>query len=211
MSEQKPTVFLVDDDSSVLRALSLLLLAKDYRVQSYSSPEAFLAEYDASVPGCAIFDLVMPELNGLELQSRLTQAAMTRQVIFLSGKGDIQLSVSAMKAGAIDFLCKPVRGNELLSAISAAVEKDRRARQLECELVAIRGRLARLTQREYQVMTFVIAGRLNKQIANDLGIVEKTIKVHRGRMMKKLGVRTVAELVRIANKADIPLGCAARA
>jgi len=198
------TVFIVDDDAGVLKALSRLLRARGYEVQSYTSPREFLAQHDATVPGCAVLDVAMPGLDGLELQHALTAAQGThRPVIFITGKGDIPTSVRAMKAGAIDFLTKPVSDKDLLAAIARAEEQDARARQAHAELAEIQAKITTLTPREREVLTHVVAGRLNKQIAGDLGTVEKTIKVHRSRMMEKLGVRTVADLVRLAEKAGI--------
>ena len=198
------TVFIVDDDAGVLKALSRLLRARGYEVQSYTSPREFLAQHDATVPGCAVLDVAMPGLDGLELQHALTAAQGThRPVIFITGKGDIPTSVRAMKAGAIDFLTKPVSDKDLLAAIARAEEQDARARQAHAELAEIQAKITTLTPREREVLTHVVAGRLNKQIAGDLGTVEKTIKVHRGRMMAKLGVRSVAELVRLADRAGI--------
>jgi FixJ family two-component response regulator len=146
----------------------------------------------------------MPGLDGLEIQQALMSAEGThRPVIFITGKGDIPTSVRAMKAGAIDFLTKPVSDKDLLAAIARAEEQDSSSRQAHAELAAIRAKITTLTPRERQVLTHVVAGRLNKQIAGDLGTVEKTIKVHRSRMMEKMGVRTVADLVRLAEKAGI--------
>ena len=153
------------------------------------------------LPGCAIFDVSMPGLDGLQLQQAMTAAGSHRPVIFLTGKGDIPTSVRAMKAGAIDFLTKPVNGADLLGAIARAEEQDARSRRSNAELASIQAKIATLTPREREVLSHVVAGRLNKQIAGDLGTVEKTIKVHRSRMMIKLGVRTVADLVRMAEKA----------
>jgi FixJ family two-component response regulator len=183
--------------------LSRLLRARGYEVEAFTSPQAFLAGHDASIPGCAVFDISMPGLDGLELQQVLTAGGSLRPVIFLTGKGDIPTSVRAMKAGAIDFLTKPVNGDELLAAIARAENKDATTRRDSAELDQINARFAILTPREREVMTHVIAGRLNKQIAGDLGTVEKTIKVHRGRVMEKMGVRSVADLVRLAEKAGI--------
>lgn len=197
------TIFLVDDDAGVLKALSRLLRARHYEVETFTSPRMFLASHDPTKPGCAILDVSMPDLDGLELQQALTSKGPRRPVIFLTGRGDIPTSVRAMKAGAIDFLTKPVDNENLLAAIARAEEEDGKARQANAELDSIRARIATLTPREREVMTHVIAGRLNKQIAGDLGTVEKTIKVHRGRMMEKLGMRSVAELVRFAEKAGI--------
>ena len=204
MSTQPPTIFLVDDDSPVLRALARLLHLNGYFVRAYSSANTFLAEHDPCTPGCVVLDFAMPELSGLEVQARLCAASEKREIIFLTGRGDIQATVKALKAGAVDFLCKPVKDKDLLSSIAIAVEQDNRTRQKRRALKSLRAKFARLTCREREVLTFVIAGWLNKQIAYALGTVEKTIKVHRGRMMRKLGVRTVAELVRAADKLGIP-------
>ena len=206
MSEMSDTftVFLVDDDHSVLRALSRLLRARGYDVQTFDAPQAFLDSHDPAVPGCAILDVAMPGLDGLALQERLTVAAGSqRPIIFLTGKGDVPTSVRAMRAGAVDFLTKPVGDQALLDAIARAQNLDARARRDYAERSAIRTRIATLTPREREVLTHVVAGRLNKQIAGDLGTVEKTIKVHRGRMMEKLGIRTVADLVRLAERVGI--------
>jgi FixJ family two-component response regulator len=203
MTDGKPTVFLVDDDPGVLKGMSRLLRARGYDVRSYASPQAFLAGHDSAVPGCAVLDVAMPGLDGLALQQALTDSGVHRPVIFLTGKGDIPTSVRAMKAGAIDFLTKPVSSDVLLEAIARAEKTDAEARRHRAELAAIEAKLATLTPREREVLTHVVAGRLNKQIAGDLGTVEKTIKVHRSRMMEKLGVRTVADLVRLAEKAGV--------
>jgi FixJ family two-component response regulator len=194
------TVFLVDDEPAVVKAMSRLLGIKGYDVQAYTSPQDFLANHDAAVPGCAVFDVSMPGLNGLELQAALTAGGFGRPVIFITGKGDIPTSVRAMKAGAIDFLTKPVSDNDIFDAIARAEKQDADARQVQAERTSIQEKLATLTPREQQVMAHVVAGRLNKQIAGDLGTVEKTIKVHRSRVMGKLGVRTVVDLVRMAGK-----------
>jgi FixJ family two-component response regulator len=197
------TIFLVDDDAGLLKALSRLLRARGYEVEPFTSPQAFLADHDASIPGCAVFDVSMPGLDGLQLQQALTAGGSQRPVIFLTGKGDIPTSVRAMRAGAIDFLTKPINDADLLAAIARAEKEDAAARHANAERDSINARFAILTPREREVMIHVIAGRLNKQIAGDLGTVEKTIKVHRGRVMEKLGVRSVADLVRLAEKAGI--------
>jgi FixJ family two-component response regulator len=197
------TVFIVDDDAGVLKALSRLLRAKGYDTRPFMSPQEFLEHHDAAVPGCAVLDVSMPDLDGLELQQALTAGGTQRPVIFITGKGDIPTSVRAMKAGAIDFLTKPVSEGDLLDAIDRAKRRDAGDRQIQAELTLIQDKIATLTPREREVLTHVVAGRLNKQIAGDLGTVEKTIKVHRSRMMEKLGVRTVADLIRLAEKAGI--------
>ena len=203
MTDGKFTVFLVDDDAGVLKALSRLLQVRGYEIQAFTSPQAFLTDHDASLPGCVVLDVSMPDLDGLELQQALTAEGSQRPVIFLTGRGDIPTSVRAMRAGAIDFLTKPVDDSDLLTAIARAEREDAETRSALADLDSVCARFAHLTPREHEVMTYVIAGRLNKQIAGDLGTVEKTIKVHRGRVMSKLGVRSVAELVRLAEKAGI--------
>jgi FixJ family two-component response regulator len=195
------TVYLVDDDAGVLKALSLLLRVKGYEVRSFSSPQLFLEEHDVAVPGCAVLDVSMPGIDGLELQHALTaRAGSHRPIVFITGKGDIPTSVRAMKAGALDFLIKPINDKDLLEAISRAEVRDAATRANYSELESIQARIATLTPREREVWVQVIEGRLNKQIAGDLGIVEKTAKVHRKQVMMKLGVRNVAELVRMADK-----------
>lgn len=200
------TIFLVDDDPGVLKGLSRLLRAHGYDVRPYGSPRDFLANHDAALPGCAILDVAMPDLDGLELQQALlTTDGSHRPIVFITGKGDVPTTVRAMQAGAVDFLTKPVSDTALLEAIQRAVRQDTKSRQDHVELQSIQSRMSTLTAREREVLGHVIAGRLNKQIAGDLGTVEKTIKVHRGRVMEKLGVRTVADLVRMAEKAGVPV------
>jgi FixJ family two-component response regulator len=197
------TVFIVDDDPAILGGLGRLLAAAGYPTRAFASAQEFLAQHDPDLPGCAVFDLAMPEVDGLELQRLLFASGVARPIIFLTGRGDISASVRAMKAGAVDFLTKPVSGEVLLEAVARARDLDSKARQDRREAASIEARLARLTAREREVFEHVVAGRLNKQIAGDLGTVEKTIKVHRGRMMSKLGVRTVQDLVRLAERAGI--------
>jgi FixJ family two-component response regulator len=203
MSESRFVIYLVDDDPGVLKALTRMLNTQGYEVLAFSSSTEFLAEHDPSLPGCAIFDLSMPGLDGIELQAALKVGGFERPVIFITGVGDIPVTVQAMKAGAVDFLTKPVKSRQLLAAVALAAEKEAQAFELRGELASINNRISRLTPREREVLTHVIAGRLNKQIAADLGTAEKTIKLHRGRMMRKMGVRTVADLVRIAERAGI--------
>jgi FixJ family two-component response regulator len=196
-------VFLVDDDPSVLAALSRMVRASGYESRGFLSPRDFLREHDPAVPGCVVLDLAMPDVDGLELQQRLAQAGGGRPIIFLSGRADIPASVRAMKAGAIDFLVKPVRRDDLLSAIARAEERDAAARAAADKQKSVNSRLSRLTPRERQVLDHVVLGSLNKQIAATLGTVEKTIKVHRGRMMTKMEVRSVAELVHLVEQAGV--------
>lgn len=197
------TVYLVDDDTGVRNGLSRLLRARGYDVRPYSSPREFLQHHDPATPGCAVLDVAMPGLDGLGLQQALAAGGSHRPIIFITGKGDVPTSVRAMKAGALDFLTKPVKEADLLEAILRAKKRDAEHRLVSSELESIQAKVNTLTPREREVLVHVVAGRLNKQIAGDLGTVEKTIKVHRSRMMEKLGVRSVADLVRMVEKARI--------
>jgi FixJ family two-component response regulator len=199
-------VFVIDDDPGVLRALTRLLVAAGFEARPFSSPTAFLEQHDPAVPGCLVLDVALPGLDGLELQQRLTASGCARPIVFITGRGDIPSSVRAMKAGAVDFLTKPVDERELVRAVRNAIELDRLAREAQAELDVLRQRLAGLTPREREVLVHVVAGRLNKQIAADLGTVEKTIKVHRGRVMAKMAAPSLAELVRIADRLGIAPG-----
>ena len=203
MTDRAPTVFLVDDDPGVLKALTTLLTVSGYDVKPFASAQEFLDDHDASLPGCAVFDVAMPDIDGLELQAALLEKNLDRPVIFVTGFGDIPTSVRAMKAGAIDFITKPVREQQLLEAVAQAVKRDAEARERLGELKSIDTKLAELTPRELEVVRHVIAGKLNKQIAHELGTVINTVKVHRGRAMRKLGVQSVADLVRVAQKAGV--------
>jgi FixJ family two-component response regulator len=199
MSNSPPaTVFIVDDDLLVQRALERLLRAWNYRSWSFSSTIEFLATYDSELPGCIILDLAMPDLGGLEVQERLAAAGCRQPIIFLTGNGDISASVRAMRAGAVNFLTKPIEERQLLDAIEEALYIEATQRHAISLRSDVEKRLAMLTRRERQVLEHVVAGRLNKQIAGDLGTVEKTIKVHRSRAMQKLGARSLVELVRLA-------------
>ncbi len=186
-----PTVFVVDDYAPVRSAVSRLLRAAAFAVAAFASPEEFLAQYDPHTPGCLVLDLDMPAVNGLELQRILARKGSVLPIIFLTGHGDIPKSVQAMKRGAIDFLTKPVNDENLLAAVRAAIEKDRALRREQTDLSEIRARLATLTPREREVLEHVVTGKLNKQIAGDLGTVEQTVKVHRARVMQKLKVHSV--------------------
>jgi FixJ family two-component response regulator len=170
---------------------------------AFGSPQEFLERHDPRAPGCLVLDLAMPGLNGLELQAALTVKGSAIPIIFLTGHGNIPASVQAMKRGALDFLTKPVNDDDLLKAVQVAIEKDRIARIARAELEDIQARLDSLTPREREVLTHVVSGQLNKQTAADLGTVEKTIKVHRGRVMEKMKVHSVAELVHLAERAGI--------
>ena len=203
MNPTLPTVFIVDDEPAVLKSLSRLMRSARLAASTFSSPQEFLDRHDPQVPGCLILDVAMPGLDGLQLQQALIAKGSEIPIIFLSGRGDIPMSVRAMKRGAVDFLTKPVDDEDLLEAIRDAIEKDRVNRPAIAERNAIRQRLATLTPREREVLEHVLTGQLNKQIAGDLDIAEKTIKVHRGRVMEKMGVRSVAELVRLCQVAGI--------
>ena len=198
-----PTVFVVDDYAPVRSAVSRLLRAAGFAVAAFASPEEFLAQYDPHTPGCLVLDLDMPAVNGLELQRILARKGSVLPIIFLTGHGDIPKSVQAMKRGAIDFLTKPVNDENLLAAVRAAIEKDRALRREQTELSEIRARLATLTPREREVLEHVVTGKLNKQIAADLGTVQQTVKVHRARVMQKMRVQSVAELVRLTERCGI--------
>jgi FixJ family two-component response regulator len=191
------TVFLLDDDPAVLKAVGRLLQAAGYTTKTYCSAEAFLSEHDASTPGCAVLDLSMPGLNGLDVQEALMRQGVERPVIFLTGHGTIPMSVLAMRAGAIDFLTKPVGNSELMSAIKSAEDRDRIQRPIETQRKVVLQKMAKLTRREKEVLALVVTGQQNKTIGYKLGICEKTIKVHRSRVHQKMGVRSLAELVRM--------------
>ncbi|HEY9171178.1 MAG TPA: response regulator transcription factor [Verrucomicrobiae bacterium] len=203
MTQVSPTVFVVDDDPAVLKSLSRLLRSAHLTCATFSSPREFLGRHDPNAPGCLVLDLAMPGLNGLELQQALIASGQELPIIFLTGHGDIPMSVQAMKRGAVDFLTKPVNDAALLKAVRAAIEKDRVQRQQRAEIADIQHRLATLTPREREVMEHVIAGHLNKQTAADLGTVEKTIKVHRARVMGKMKVHSVAELVHLTERVGL--------
>lgn len=199
----EPIVYMVDDDPGVLRALIRLLRTEGFTVRAFNSPKEFLLAHDPLVPGCVVLDMCMPNLDGLALQQVLLASASERFIVFMTGQGDVAASVRAMKAGAVDFLTKPFHDEDFLSAVRNAIAKDEHARKIRLELQSIRWRMATLTPREHQVLQYVVAGRLNKQIATELGISEKTIKVHRARAMEKMGVASLAELVRITVEADV--------
>jgi FixJ family two-component response regulator len=197
-------VFLVDDDAAVLNALSRLLREAGFDVQCYQSPSEFLLNNDIETPGCAVLDVALGDRSGLDVQSALASQGDNRPIVFISGQGDIPTSVRAMKSGAIDFLTKPVMDDDLITAVRRALELDRLAREEEARLASVGERLASLTPREHEVLASVIAGRLNKQIAAELRIAEKTVKVHRARVMAKMAVRSVAELVRTVQRTLAP-------
>jgi FixJ family two-component response regulator len=202
MSEER-IVYLVDDDPGVLRALERLLRADGLAVHACGSAAAFLNAHDPEATGCVLLDMRLPDLDGLAVQEALRASGCERPVVFMSGVGGVADGVRAMKAGAVDFLTKPCDEGDLLRAVHDAVERDEHERIVRLELQRIRGHLASLTTREHEVMLQVVDGRMNKQIAADLGIAEKTIKVHRARAMRKMEARSLADLVRKAFELEV--------
>jgi FixJ family two-component response regulator len=200
MSSPARRIYLVDDDPAVLKGLSRLLRSAGYEAQSFNSASEFMERYDPNVPGCLVLDLAMPEITGLDLQRWLMQSDSSLPVIFLTGRGDVPTSVRAMKEGAVDFLTKPVNDSDLLNAIEGALQRESETRTARAEAREWRARLATLTPREREVLEHVVSGQLNKQVAAELGTVEKTIKVHRARVMDKMGAESLADLVRIAER-----------
>lgn len=203
MSDSTAIVYVVDDEASVRKSLGRLLRSAGYRVLAFASAREFLQQPVEAEIACLVLDVQMPDLNGLELQQFLADADRNVPIVFITGHGDIPTSVRAMKAGAQDFLSKPFDAKDLLAAIERAHAKAREEAIESASSLDARQRLARLTPREHEVLLQVIAGRLNKQIAAALGASEKTIKVHRGRVMHKLDVQSVADLVRLCEKAGI--------
>jgi len=203
MREPAPKVYVVDDDPDVLKAIERLLEAIGLNVVTYSSPQQFLEHYERDAPGCLVLDLALPGLNGLDVQRVLEQRASVLPIIFLTGRGDIMASVQAMKHGAADFLTKPIDDTALIGAIHEALARDRVLRPAQLERERTVKSLSILTGRERQVLELIVAGRLNKQIAAELGTTEKTIKFHRGNLMCKMGVRVVADLVKLAERAGV--------
>jgi len=204
LNSLNPIIFVVDDDLSVRKGLGRLLRSTGYDIETFGSAQEFLEmTTDCPGPACLILDVKMPGLNGLDLQNQLQQREYAMPVIFITGHGDIPMSVKAMKRGAIDFLTKPFDEEDLLKAIQEALKKDITNRRAMYEKQNILQQVKSLTPREYEILSYVITGMLNKQIAYELDISEKTVKVHRGRVMQKLDVDSVAELVRLAEKAGI--------
>jgi FixJ family two-component response regulator len=198
MTETEPTVFVIDDDSSFRRSTERLIRSSKFKVETFATATEFLSSERSNAPGCLVLDVRMPGLSGLDLQRELTRAGVRIPIIFMTGHGDIPMSVRAIKAGAVEFLTKPFRAQDLLDAIRDAIERDHAAREDQATIADLRGRRETLTPREREVMTHVVSGMLNKQIAAELGTVEKTIKFHRAHLMRKMRADSVAKLVRMA-------------
>ncbi|MGC2492595.1 response regulator transcription factor [Candidatus Binatus sp.] len=204
MKQPDSVVFVVDDDSSVREAIKSLIGSVGLRVETFETAQEFLRSTRPDAPGCVVLDVRLPGLSGLDLQRELAAHGINLPVIFITGHGDIPMSVRAMKAGALEFLTKPFRDQDLLDAIQQALERDRGARQHRAENAELRERFDSLTSREREVMGLVVSGLLYKQIAGELGTSEVTIKIHRSQVMKKMGAGSLAELVRMTEKLGIP-------
>ena len=203
MTYPRPTVFVIDDDPSVLKGLARLLKSLGFNAETFASAELFLGREHYDGVGCIVLDVRMPGLSGMDLQDELSRADYSMPIIFITGHGNIPMSVQAMKRGAVDFLTKPFDDEELLEAVKKAIERDGTAKAERAQVHDIRRRIDTLTPREHEILRYVITGMLNKQIALKLDIAEKTVKIHRGRIMEKLRVDSVADLVRLAEKAGI--------
>jgi len=203
MSVHNPVVYVVDDDVSICRALSLLLKAHGYKVETFTSAEAFLSFKHPKVQSCLVLDIRLPNINGFALQHEMAQAGIITPIIFITGHGDIQMTVKAMKAGAIDFLSKPFTDQELLNAITVALSKSKVQNKEQAEIAKIKGRIKTLSPKELEVFHFVAQGLMNKNIASRRGTSLQTIKIHRSRVMQKMQAKTVTELIHFAQKAGI--------
>ncbi|HKN72362.1 MAG TPA: response regulator transcription factor [Terriglobales bacterium] len=203
--ESDATIAIVDDDPSVREGLSSLIRSAGLQVETFASAQEFLARPGAEAPSCLVLDLQMPGLSGLDLQKRMAEVGLEIPIVFLTGHGNIPASVQAMKAGAVEFLTKPFDEQDLLKAIQEALERDRQTRQWHADIRELQNRYQSLTAREQEVMQQVVSGLLNKQVAAELNITEYTVKIHRGRVMRKMHAESLADLVRMAENLEIPL------
>jgi FixJ family two-component response regulator len=203
MTEARPIVFVVDDDPSVRRAIQRLVESVGLQVELFGSAQEFLRSERPNAPSCLVLDIRLPGISGLDFQRELADANIHIPIIFITAHGDIPMTVRAMKAGAVEFLTKPFRDQDLLDAIHLALERDRAHRQREAEITQLRDRLESLTPREREVLPWVVAGLLSKQIADAIGATEATVKVHRSQLMRKMGASSLADLVRMAQKMGI--------
>jgi len=197
-STDQPIVFVVDDDASMRQALARLFQSVQLRVEVFASPQEFLQSERPDVPSCLVLDVRLPGLSGLDFQAELLKADVRMPIVFITGHGDIPMSVRAMKAGAVDFLAKPFRDQDLLDAVTTAIQSDQKRREHENAMTDLRAHFSSLTPREREIMALVASGLMSKQIAAEVGLSEITVKVHRSHLMKKMGARSVADLVRMA-------------
>lgn len=203
MTVEDAMVFVVDDDPSIRKSLGRLIGSAGLAVETFATAQEFLEHHTHKGPACLVLDVKMPGISGLELQDKLLSRKYARPIVFITGHGDIPMTVKALKKGAVNFLSKPFDEKDLLEAVHEALQRDFKARAVREEQEEIHRHLESLTPREYEILTHVITGKLNKQIANSLDISEKTVKVHRGRVIEKMGVDSVAELVRLTEKVHI--------
>lgn len=196
--------YVIDDDASLRTALDCLFRSMGLTTRLHGSAADFLAAPLADQPGCLVLDVRLPGTNGLDLQSQLGELGIPLPVILMTGHGDVPMSVRGMKAGAVDFLTKPFRDQDMLDAVTAAIERDRKRRDEGGKVAALKAQFATLSQREQQVMALVVTGKMNKQVAGDLGLSEVTVKIHRGAAMRKMGAKSLAELVRMAEILKLP-------
>ncbi len=206
MSDEQAVVYVIDDDLSIREALQSLLRTVGLKVHTFESTQAFLHSARPDMPGCLVLDVRLPGLSGLDFQRELTSSSIPLPIIFITGHGDIPMSVRAIKAGAIEFLTKPFRDQDLLDAVQLGIERDRARRQDAVAIADLNGRFESLTPREREIMKLVVTGRPNKQLAAELDLSEITVKVHRGSVMRKMQARSLAQLVRMADKLGIGAG-----